>query len=112
MIQAHDATREPADAPGVRFDAAHRGDHDERFESDRETLPFPNGGVFGPPDVRTRRSTPTSAAATHDRPASHTDVIAAVERQLDDIQSRIDELACEADSIPFPSADDDWMPAA
>lgn len=85
----------------------------KRFDSDREALPFPLGGVFA--SQRPAVDTPGVEDV-----ASSADVAAQVERQMAAVQAHLDALAREIDGpIPFAAfqrpedvePDDHW-PAA
>jgi len=79
--------------------ALHLGSHiPSRFESDADTLPFPEGGVFGrKPAVLSSRSAPTMHEAEL--------VIARLQSQFDALTSQLDEV------MRLPSRND-WQPPA
>ncbi len=70
----------------------------DRVDTDRNTLPFPRGGVFGPHDA-----TPTAPTTT----AREADVAGRLLLRLDDMQRQLDELNELVDGDG-----DDWPPAA
>ena len=79
----------------------------EHFDSDRDVLDFPQGGVFGSPDEHTDNAIDGALSLAHK-----------LEAQLDTMQAQLDALASEVDksyAFPGPSAggDDTWTaPAA
>lgn len=58
-----------------------------RFDSDAEVLPFPEGGVFGRPIKRGFTETPVGDAA---REAELT--IERIQRQFDSLRNQVDEV--------------------
>jgi hypothetical protein len=82
------------------------GDTFDRFDSDREALPFPMGGVFGP--IRpSDRPQPSGVWRTDD-------VINAIETTIDSMQAKLDELEDDVEAVigTIGTSDDDWNPRA
>ncbi len=68
----------------------------EHFESDREVLDFPQGGVFGNPDDLADEAIDSALSLAHK-----------LEAQLDSMQAQLDALAHEVDkSFTFPGLSD------
>lgn len=74
----------------------------KRFESDADTLPFPEGGVFGRPVARGFSETPISDAS---REAELT--IERIQRQFDALRAQVDEVI-----FHIPSRAVAWRPPA
>ena len=87
-------------------------DDPKRFDTDRDVLPFPAGGVFA---GQRADETPDKAP---DEPLSSSEVAGRIMRELDAMQANIDALAEALDEqvIPFTTPDegedDDRWPAA
>ena len=62
----------------------------QRFESDRESLPFPIGGVFGP----LREGEPEEGVVWDTN-----DVVNAIERTIDRMQDQLNELETDVESV-------------
>ena len=76
----------------------------EHFDSDRDVLDFPRGGIFGSPDHQPAKGS-SALSLAHE-----------LEAQLDSMQAQLDDLADQVDNaftFPAPSCDDTWQaPAA
>ena len=67
----------------------------KHFDSDRDVLDFPQGGVFGNPDEQPAESSSALSLAHQ------------LETQLDAMQAQLDELADEVDkAFTFPGLSD------
>ncbi len=82
----------------------------ERLESERETLPFPVGGVF------TGQASTDPKEDTSDMYTSTDDVIASIDLLFDVMQEQIDTISEEVDhSMQMPACENDGfdpLPAA
>jgi hypothetical protein len=84
----------------------------EHFDSDREALPFPRGGVFA-------AQAPPVAIAVDEVADDHANVVAHIDHHLAALQRNLDALAGALDDpIPFTlivkreGGGDYWPPAA
>jgi hypothetical protein len=77
----------------------------EHFDSDRDVLDFPRGGVFGQTSDQTEEAIDDALS-----------LAGQLEAQLDDMQAQLDELASDLDkgfTFPGTSGDDTgWTPSA
>lgn len=91
------------------------GNAPSRFESDAESLHFPEGGVFGPPAPTPRRparSLPRFKFASSPSPIAHSadtqdvlDTIRRIQRQMDTLPDALEDV------LSLPNTDS-WPPRA